>query len=614
MKVILNIIKIVVLAVLAAALSRPNLTRAQSEAEPPLLDVTNINGFVIVSHIDDINTNGVAGVRGTKIIGPQFLKKKGFLKVMSPFLGRPLTVGTLNQIQTNIVRYCRHADHPVVDVFFQVDPVTVVLDGVVQIAVVEGKVGKILVVDASKPRIPVVTFDTNSLAPITNYVGVPYTNGWFSSKTIRHQVHMRPGDSIEQDKLLDDINWLDRNPFREVTPAYNHGDIGQTDVELRVKDKDGKDALHPLPLKVFAGVDDSGNNLLGNYHTFAGVDWGNAFWLDDQLNYTYTTDIDFDRYRVHSGNFVAPLPWWHHTLTVFGYYADVKPDLSQVNAASFNENGYAYDVSARYTIPLFNLGNYSHELSLGADYKSGNNNLFFNVSSPQPLFPASVFQSVGTYRGSVNDRLGETTVSAQGFYSPGKVGSDDDDLSYQRNTGNPYISSKYYYVNFDGSRTFKLPLLQNWLHRQTPDDFNLYVHGTGQYTSERLLPGEEFGLGGWSSIRGYDERVASGDKGYVINTELRLPMIRKSDFNLQVYGFYDYGSTHFNNFSVASGDTYHSIALASAGPGVRANWGKYLEARLDYGVELRKISSSTLQAEGDSAEKSRFHFSVTASF
>jgi hemolysin activation/secretion protein len=576
-------------------------------ADIPILGGPRINGFVIWGQVTNIITSGVPGVRGVDVRSPQVLKVRAFKDVLTPFLGRTLTVSTLGEIQTNIVRYFRMVDLPVVDVFFQNDPETVVVDGVVQIAVVQGQVGQIRVVDANKPRVPLVT--TNAYGELnTNYVGAPYTNGWFSFGTIRGNVHLNPGDWILQSKLLDDVNWLNRNPFREVSPAYIQGDVGKTDVELRVND--GKDILHPLPLRVFAGGDDSGNNLLGNYHAFAGFNWGNAFGLDDQLNYTYTTDTDFYRYKVHSGSYVAPLPWWHNTLTLFGYYAEIKPDLSKFNSP-ITENGTAFNLSARYAIPIFNIGHYEQELSLGVDYKYQNNNSFFDQASLLET-PTTVSQGVVVYRGSLSDTMGETAVSAQGFYSPGHIGGQNDPASYNASRGG--TKPDYYYANLDGSRSLKLPLLANWRQRPTADDFSFYIHGNGQYTTDRLLPSEQLGLGGWASVRGYDERIVSGDKGLIVNNELRSPTFKYSKLGAQLYGFYDYGDVKVNHYSSVNGDTFHSVDMASTGPGLRVNWGRNLEARADYGFQLRKVESSLLQSVGDSNEHSRLHFSVTASF
>ena len=49
----------------------------------------------------------------------------------------------------------------------------------------------------------------------------------------------------------------------------------------------------------------------------------------------------------------------------------------------------------------------------------------------------------------------------------------------------------------------------------------------GQLSSYLLLPSEQFGAGGASSVRGYPERTISGDEGFYANFELYTPELNK---------------------------------------------------------------------------------------
>ena len=133
-----------------------------TEANPPSGPVASgdviapsLNAMVIVASIDEINTNGIPGVRGLVVRGPAFLKIKAFEKTVAPYLGQPFGITTLARLQTEIVLFCRKQGHPVVDVFFRRD--TEIVDGVVQMAVIEGKLGTVRVVDPRKPRVPVIS-------------------------------------------------------------------------------------------------------------------------------------------------------------------------------------------------------------------------------------------------------------------------------------------------------------------------------------------------------------------------------------------------------------------------------------------------------------------------
>src|SRR5260370_37782724 len=101
--------------------------------------------------------------------------------------------------------------------------------------------------------------------------------------------------------MLADLNWLNSNPFREVSLLYTPGkSAGTTDVILQTKDR--------FPLRVYAGYEDSGNPPLGRERWLAGFNWGNAFWADHQLSYQFTTSSDVASMRAYSLTYTAPLP------------------------------------------------------------------------------------------------------------------------------------------------------------------------------------------------------------------------------------------------------------------------------------------------------------------
>src|SRR5438067_1616144 len=88
------------------------------------------------------NDKGVTGIHGVVVRGPDFLRGADFKALLNKYLGTQLTFGTngtLAAMQRDIIRYCRAEGHLVVDVFF---PEQDVLEGTIQIVVIEGKIGK----------------------------------------------------------------------------------------------------------------------------------------------------------------------------------------------------------------------------------------------------------------------------------------------------------------------------------------------------------------------------------------------------------------------------------------------------------------------------------------
>src|SRR5438876_2769650 len=178
---------------------------------------------------------------------------------------------------------------------------------------------------------------------------------WFKDELIRSQVRLKPGDQVDSKKLLADLDWLNRNPFRQVDVRFEQGkQLGQSDVILRVEDR--------VPFRVYGGYEDSGTRFTGSERLLAGFNWGNAFGVDNQLNYQYTTDTEFRFVKAHSFSYLAPLPW-RHTLTLLGSYVDGKAQFFKGSPTT--ATGRSYQGSLRYSVPLPPIQKYQHYVSAG---------------------------------------------------------------------------------------------------------------------------------------------------------------------------------------------------------------------------------------------------------
>ena len=269
-----------------------------------------LRGIVVVPGLGTnyIIDTGVTGVKGVVVKGPEFLRNRGFQKLLARDLGRKLTVASLRQTQTNIINYCRKGGHLLIDVVYPQQEVT---DGTIQIAVLEGRIDRVTVANTA--------FSWFGASIITN-------RAWFKNSIITNQVRLKPGEVVKEQRLNEDLNWVNRNThqdlgyfngsFRTVSASFKQGDVGKTDVDLQ--------AVERFPLRGFVGVDDSGIAVIGNDQVFAGFNWANVFGLDQRLTYQYVSDLDFDKFSEHVGTYVIPLPW-RHELTLFGSYAELKP-------------------------------------------------------------------------------------------------------------------------------------------------------------------------------------------------------------------------------------------------------------------------------------------------
>ncbi len=106
------------------------------------------------------------------------------------------------------------------------------------------------------------------------------------------------------------------NPFLQSELVYAPGaDPGTTDVVIKVRDR--------FPVRFYASYDDSGNSLTGYDRYTEGFNWGNVWGIGDQFNYQFLSDSRSDLLKAHAASYVHDFSW-HHSLTVFGSYADTK--------------------------------------------------------------------------------------------------------------------------------------------------------------------------------------------------------------------------------------------------------------------------------------------------
>lgn len=564
---------------LRTATGTPTLTNQVADER---LNIPFLYGVVILTNLNEVNPDGVP--RGLPLQvppGDKLLNSEEFSDLILRCCQRPMSTALMQELQTNIIRFYRKHDRPLVDVLCLTDqPIT---NGVLQLVVLEGKLGQVKVQDTK---------------------GAPYTNGWSSEKWIREAVRFREGDRIATRKLVEDLDWLNRNPFRKVRPLYEPGrELAQSDLLVRVDDR--------LPFTAGVGYENTGTPETQEGRILAGFTWGKAFGLHDNLlSYQFVASPDFDSLLAHVGSYVAPLPW-RHTLRFFGAYADVK----SVSGDAI-QDGTSYQTSMRYEIPLPILGRLQHEFALGLDFKHYENSLLFGVNSPVNT-PYNVFQLVGSYAALLPDVLGQSSFTGQIVYSPGDVTSRNTDTDFD--AVHEGATADYIYGRLGAEReTTLFWRLAGKASAETERASEAYLRwilrGMVQLSDANLVPSEQFGLGGYTTVRGYSERQANGDHGWMISNELRTPALspakafglsRLKD-RLEFLVFWDYGVTG-NKWLVTGEDP--TVKMSGIGPGFRYTIGRHLAVRFDYGFPLIQTDVNP-----DERDDPRAHGSVVISY
>lgn len=517
--------------------------------------VAKLSGIVTVGNPDEVVKEGLSGVKGVVNRGVAMPDEAAFKARLAKFIGGPLTMENRTEILNEVVYYFREHGRPFVDVSVLPQDIT---DGVLQILVLQAKVGEVRVMGGK----------------------------WFDEKAVAGIVRSRPGEALDANAIARDLEWINRNPFRQVDLVYVKGaEFGTANLLLRTVDR--------FPVRVYAGFDDTGTKVTQNERISAGVNWGNAFGGDRQLDYQFMTSPDLRSFRAHSASLTQPLPW-RHLLTVFGSYADIRAKLP----APFDLSGYNWQASVRYEVPLRGTAALKHSFNAGFDYKQTNNNLTFGGVSVFATKTAIAQFSAG-WNGKLKDGLGETSARATGTFSPGRLVPNADNDSYRATRAD--ARAHYVYGKLELNRATRLPL-----------GCELDDAASFQVSDSNLLPSEQLGFGGQDSVRGYDTRAYNADDGWLLSTELRSPAWdglarrwKELADKWQVLGFVDFGAGH--NHLRLPGERAEA-KLLSVGPGVRWNFSTNASLRADYGWQLLN------EAEAGRPYASRAHFSAVVRY
>lgn len=393
-------------------------------------------------------------------------------------------------------------------------------------------------------------------------------------------IRQSSGEPINAGMLQEDLDWINRDFFANADLILSPGEaFGESDISLALSDE--------FPAYAYFGYENTGNDATDLDRYFIGGSWGNLFNLDHQVSYQYTTSGDFDELSIHSADYKIRLPW-RDEITFSGIYSESQGTVAGGDFVSDGESWYA---GFRYWTALPELYGLTHSATIGFDFKRTNNDLEFGGTSISDS-DFDIVQWLIRYNASQIDKFGTTEIASTIFYSPGNLTNNNEDDAVGE--------ADYIYGFLELSRITYLPA-----------SFLLNTTASGQLSDSRLFISEQFGLGGFNTVRGYDYREINGDEGYLVSLELRSPTLNSIDLlaklkykaEVQLLTFWDFGYSRSKDpdFSALS-DVY----VASYGLGLRASVADYLQTSVDYGWQLRDI--------GSSAGDGRFHVNLTMIF
>lgn len=465
-----------------------------------------------------------------------------FRRRVQHYLGLPITQARINEITRSIYLYYEDIGRPIINVTIPPQDIT---EGALIFAVLEANLGELSIEGAK----------------------------YFSGKRILKQIDINSGDPIIFPELQKDLDWINRNPFLTVRPVVTPGEgFGLTNLNLLVEDK--------LPVYAYSGYEDTGSQSSSLDRWFVGAQFGNLFNRGHSGSFQATTNGDISEYRILSGVYRLPLPWRHEVA-----FIGSNAETSTGNAANA-VLGESRQAGLRYSIPTHDWRGWKRRFEFGADYKFTNTD--FDLGGDGTLVGIEEVTTLQTSamvslnRADRNGR-GATSLKARIYVGRKDINPDESATSISD------VMDNYAYVTFDFKRDWRLP-----------GDWTITNEFSWQQSSTTLPPGETFGLGGYDTVRGYDNRIISTDNGYYLRNELRmkpivhaLPLVGKlKPFDklpkamIQPLVFYDYGVGRDSELLAQAPDDYN---LGAGGVGFRYSLGRHMNMRFDYAWQVNTL-------------------------
>lgn len=438
------------------------------------------------------------GVDGNSLLKPEQIER-----IVAPYTGKQRDFGDIQKAVEALEVAYRAAGYSAVTVYL---PEQDVERGVVTIRVIEARIRNVEVSG----------------------------NRYFSADNIRRSIRsLKPGQSPNAVAISEDVSVANENPAKKSNVTLRSTEKeGEIDARIEVADEN--------PHRIFVTLDNTGNDQTGKYRLGVGFQHANIADRDHALTLQYVTSPEkTERARIYSIGYRAPLYALGDSIDLFAGYSDVDAGTTAIPAGSLQFSGKGRVFGGRYNYILPRRGEYEHRIVGGIDHRAYINTCVLNLANCLGVADITVRPLSATYSGQQSGAASQLSM----FFT----------LAHNLPGG-----SKGSTVDFEATRPLAGARADYTLTRYGASHFRAYASDwqsrfafNGQYTQDALIPGEQFGIGGASTVRGFLEREISNDKGYVLNAEIYTPELAPTlgweAGNLRALAFVDYGGVRRNN-------------------------------------------------------------------
>ena len=389
-------------------------------------------------------------------------------------------------------------------------------------------------------------------------------NKHFPERSARRSLPaLTPGVSPDMREISRQLAVANEHPRRQERVAFKPSETEPEAVDATIRVSDQR------PWMLFAGLDNIGTEETGPVRTSFGGQYANVSGHDDIFTGTFTTSPDHGDSVKQFGFFyqlpVYPLQGWFS-----GFY--VRSDVEVGNFQNaFNVTGAGEFWGLSFKRQLLGVGRYRHSLTAGVQDR-----LFDSATSVVGTSGPGVSSKVRSRPITFRYDGGYTwTTTAFDFYA-----------DYTRNLHSGAHNRLADYARSQSTPGWQVMRFGATVTQELPRSFLGIARVNGQYSNNPLIAGEQFGLGGETSVRGFEERTIAGDRGLQMNLEVWSPVVPRL-YGVRFLAFVDGG---YKYLARPTGLQVQSDVISSAGVGARWQWKDQLALAVDYGRAIAEAS------------------------
>ncbi len=392
-------------------------------------------------------------------------------------------------------------------------------------------------------------------------------NEFFDDENILNSIPgLRQGETPNTRELSRSLKLANKHASKSTILRFTEGeDADSIDAVLQVKDRN--------PQVFFVTLDNTGPEDGDIWRSTLGYQNGNLFNLDHAITATLSTAPEDTSSTTQIGiNYYIPLYGHGASLDILFSDSDSAGETGgeddSVGGIAVG-GGQALEITGQGTVlglvynrPILTDGDFNHSWSVGLQHKNFNNESRFGGARLSGADVLSIPLELGYQfsRQQPGSSFSGTVTLVQ------EIGDDDSEYEQDRHDSESGWTALRYNLSFD---------------QLFAKEYLFHIGFSGQQTSELLISGEQFGVGGVGTLRGFEERSVTGDSGYQMTFEVWFPSL--TAYNIRYSVFYDLASVEFNKGDSPGNDGV-DFDLSSYGFGAFWSWKENLSVSMNYGI------------------------------